>query len=126
MVKGVAFTAYPSHDVAGTRRWYEDYLGLRFAGAYLEDGVEKYNEAHLGDGCFALMSAEWTNRAPGSAASIYLEVDDVDAMTTSLRAKGVTIDARFEGPVCKQVSLRDPEGNTVTLHESTVRRSHDD
>lgn len=121
MVKGVAFTAYPSNDVAGTRRWYEEKLGLRFAGAYVEDGVEKYNEAHLGDGCFSLMSAEWTARPAGSASSVYFEVDDVDGVVVSLQASGVAIEERFEGPVCKQASFCDPDGNRVTIHESTRR-----
>ncbi len=120
MVKGIAFTAYPSNDVAGTRRWYEEKLGLRFAGPYIEDDVEKYNEVHLGNACFGLMAAEWTSRSPGSASSIYFEVDDVDGMVTSLEASGVTIYDRFEGPVCKQASFCDPEGNKVTIHESTV------
>jgi predicted enzyme related to lactoylglutathione lyase len=123
MVKDIAFTAYPSNNVAGTRRWYEQKLGLRFAGPYVEDDVEKYNEAHLGNGCFSLMAAEWSGRAPGSASSVYFEVDDVDDSVTSLQINGVTIDDRSEGPVCRQASFRDPEGNTVTIHETLVRPS---
>ncbi|MBD5657368.1 MAG: VOC family protein [Candidatus Eremiobacteraeota bacterium] len=122
MVKEIAFTAYPSNDVAGTRCWYEQKLGLQFAGPYVEDGVEKYNEVHLGNGCFSLMAAEWTSRAPGSASGSYFEVDNVDDTVASLQANGVTIDERFEGPVCKQASFCDPEGNKVTVHESTTRR----
>lgn len=123
MIKGIAFLAYPSNDVAATRRWYEKELGLRFAGAYLEDGIEKYNEAHLGEGCFSLMAAQWTGRAAGSASSAYFEVDDLDQLVAALQANGVTIEDRFEGPVCKQASFCDPEGNRVTIHESTSRRS---
>jgi predicted enzyme related to lactoylglutathione lyase len=119
MVKHIAFIAYPSNDVAGTRRWYEEKLGLRFGEPYVEDGVEKYNEAHLGSGCFSLMAAEWTNRAPGSAASIYFEVDNLDESIDSLLAKGVTIEDRFEGPVCRQAPFCDPEGNRITIHQST-------
>ncbi|MGZ3498754.1 MAG: VOC family protein [Vulcanimicrobiaceae bacterium] len=52
MIKRIAFVAYPTDDVTRTRGWYEDKLGLSFAGPYEEDGVERYNEAHLGDGCF--------------------------------------------------------------------------
>ena len=118
MVKHIAFTAYPSNDVARTRRWYEEMLGLTFAGAYVEDGVEKYNEVHLGEGCFSLMSAEWTNRLPGSAASVYFEVEDLAALVASLEAKGVRIEDRFEGPVCFQASFSDPEGNRISIHES--------
>ncbi len=40
IIKDIAFTAYPSNDVAGTRAWYEEYLGLEFAGPYVEDGLE--------------------------------------------------------------------------------------
>lgn len=47
MIKDIAFTAYPSNDVAGTRAWYEKCLGLEFARPYCEDGVEKYNEVHF-------------------------------------------------------------------------------
>ena len=107
----------------GTRRWYEEKLGLQFAGAYVEDGIEKYDEAHVGNECFSLMAAEWTGRAAGSASSAYLEVDNVDQLVASLETNGVAIEDRFEGPVCKQASFCDPEGNRVTIHESTTRRS---
>ena len=118
MIKQVAFTAYPSNDVAASRRWYEANLGLVFAGAYVEDGAEKYNEAHLGEGCFSLIAAEWTNRPAGSAASIYFEVDDLDGTVASLQANGVSVEDRFNGPVCRQASFSDLDGNRVTIHEA--------
>jgi predicted enzyme related to lactoylglutathione lyase len=117
MIKEIAFTAYPSNDVAGTRAWYEYVLGLEFAGPYIEDGVEKYNEAHLANGCFSLMASEWVGRAPGSAAGVVFEVDDLDVAIRSLRDKGVAAGAIDDGPVCRQASLVDPEGNKVTLHQ---------
>ncbi len=117
MIKDIAYTAYPSDDVAGTRAWYEETLGLTFAGPYVEDGVEKYNEAHLSNGCFSLMSSEWVGREPGSAAGIVFEVEDIDAAMRLLRAKGVAVADLFDGPVCRQTSLADPEGNKITLHQ---------
>ncbi len=121
MVQHIAFTAYPSNDVAALRAWYEATLGLQFAGPYVEDGVEKYNEAHFGDGCFSLIAAEWARRAPGSASSIYFEVGDIDAVSASLEAKGVRLEDRFDGPFCRQVSFEDPEGNRLTIHEKIAR-----
>jgi catechol 2,3-dioxygenase-like lactoylglutathione lyase family enzyme len=117
-IKDVAFVAYPSDDVAGTRTWYENTLGLAFAGPYVEDGVEKYNEAHLATSCFSLMASEWVGRPPGAGAGAVFEVDDIDAAMRELRDKGVTIDDVFDGPVCKQASFTDPEGNKITLHEA--------
>ena len=116
-IKDVAFVAYPSDDVAGTRAWYENTLGLAFAGPYVEDGVEKYNEAHLATSCFSLMASEWVGRPPGAGAGAVFEVDDIDAATNELREKGVTVDGVFDGPVCRQASFNDPEDNKITLHE---------
>ncbi len=122
MIKDIAFSAYPSNDVAGTRTWYEECLGLRFAGPYCEDGVEKYNEAHFGSGCFSLMSSEWVGRDPGSAASVVFEVDDIESAVRVLRAKDVIVEDIHEGPVCKQTSFSDPEGNKVTIHQKNAGR----
>jgi len=120
-IKDLAFVAYPSDDVAGTRAWYENMLGLTFAGPYVEDGVEKYNEAHLATSCFSLMASEWVGRPPGAGAGAVFEVDDIYAAMRELREKGVAIDDVFDGPVCKQASFNDPEGNKLTLHEAKHR-----
>lgn len=117
MIKHIAFTAYPSNDVAGTRAWYEEMLGLRFAGPYMEDGIEKYNEAHLGEGCFSLMASEWVGRQPGSAAGVAFEVDDIVQAVRSLRERGVAVAEIEDLPTCKAASLSDPEGNKLTLHQ---------
>jgi len=117
MIKHIAYTAYPSSDVARTRAWYEDVLGLRFAGPYIEDGVEKYNEAHLGEGCFSLMAPEWVGREPGSAAGVVFEVDDIERTVRDLREKAVQVGHIEDLPTCKSAALSDPEGNKLTLHE---------
>ena len=63
------------------------------------------------------MSSEWVGREPGSAAAVVFEVDDIDEAMRSLRAKGVAVADVFDGPVCRQTWLADPEGNKVTLHQ---------
>jgi predicted enzyme related to lactoylglutathione lyase len=117
MIKDIAFTAYPCDDVARTRAWYERVFGLTFAGPYVEDGIEKYNEAHLASGCFSLMASEWVEREPGSAAAVVFEVDDLERAMRDLQEQGIALTEMFDGPVCRQTSLLDPEGNKVTLHE---------
>ena len=120
MIKEIAFNAYPSKDVAGTRAWYEENLGLKFSGPYTEDGVEKYNEAPVGNGYFSLMAAEWIGRDPGSASGVVFEVDDIEAAAKTLRDRGVAVEDIYETPVCKVTSFADPEGNKVSLHQITV------
>lgn len=119
MIKEIAFIAYPCRNVESTRLWYEEMLGLKFAGAYTEDGIEKYNEAHIGGGCFSLMSDEWLSGAAGTGVGITFEVEDLSAATARLRMKGVEVTDLFDGPKCKQGTLRDPEGNRITLHQRT-------
>jgi predicted enzyme related to lactoylglutathione lyase len=120
MIKDIAFTAYPSANVAATRAWYEKKLGLHFSGAYAEDGIEKYNEAAVGNACFGLITSEWVQREPGTGVGVAFEVDDIDATVKSLRSSGVTVEDVYETPVCKLASLEDPEGNKVTLHQRTA------
>lgn len=120
MIKEIAFTAYPAKDVAALRKWYEDKLGLKFAGAYEEDGVERYNEANVGGGYFSVMTHEWMQREPGSASGIVFEVGDIDATVADLRKNGVAAEDPYETPVCKISSFNDLEGNKVSLHQITV------
>jgi len=122
MINEIAYTAYPSDDVARARAWYEQHLGLEFAGPYMEDGVEKYNEAHIGGGCFSLMASEWVRREPGSAAGIVFEVDDIEDAVRGLRAKGVAVEEIFETPVCRQTSFSDLDGNRVSIHQRNAGR----
>jgi predicted enzyme related to lactoylglutathione lyase len=119
MIKDIAFTAYPSNNVKSTREWYEKMLGLKFSGPYAEDGVEKFNEANVGPACFALMTSEWIAREPGTGVGVAFEVDDIENTVKSLRDAGVTVEDIYTTPVCKVTSLDDPEGNKVTLHQST-------
>jgi predicted enzyme related to lactoylglutathione lyase len=122
VIKEIAFTAYPAKDVAALRKWYASTLGLSFGEPYVEDGVEGYVESKVGDGYFSIMTHAWVQREPGSASGIVFEVDDIDKTIAELRAKGETVEDVYETPVCKISSLADPEGNKVSLHQSTVAR----
>jgi len=122
MIRDIAFTAYPCADVASTRAWYERHLGLAFSGPYEEDGAEKYNEANVGSGCFALMWHQWMETAPGSGNGLAFEVDDIAASAEKLRNDGVDVAPIYETPVCKLTTLRDREGNKITLHQMNPDR----
>jgi predicted enzyme related to lactoylglutathione lyase len=120
MIKDIAFTAYPAKDVTKLRGWYEQNLGLTFSGPYEEDGVEKYNEAKVGNGYFSIIWNEWMERPAGSSSGVVFEVDDIDATVADLRTKGVAAGDPYETPVCKIASFDDLEGNRVSLHQVTV------
>jgi predicted enzyme related to lactoylglutathione lyase len=119
MIKDIAFTAYPSANVAASRAWYEKNLGLHFSEPFKEKGVEKYTEAQVGNAYFSLMTSEWVQRDAGTGVGVAFEVDNIDATVKSLRDRGIEVEDIYETPVCKVTSLDDPEGNKVTLHQST-------
>jgi predicted enzyme related to lactoylglutathione lyase len=120
MIKEIAFTAYPAKDVAGLRKWYEETLGIPFSAPYVEDGVEQYNEANVGNGYFSLMTIDWMQAAPGSGNGLAFEVTDLDRTIADLKGKGVSVEDPYETPVCKLAVAQDLEGNRVVLHQITV------
>ncbi len=119
-LKDIAFTAYPAADVASLARFYKDSLGIEFAEPYIENGVALYCEARVGSGYFSLMTSAWMGVAAGSCASIAFEVADIEAAFATLRERGIATEEIHVTPVCKLGSFFDPEGNKVTLHESTL------
>jgi predicted enzyme related to lactoylglutathione lyase len=120
MIKEIAFTAYPSNNVESTRKWYEEKLGLRFSAPYSEEGIEKYNEAQVGNGYFSVITSEWAGREPGTAGGVVFEVDDIEAAAKTLRDQGVIVEDIYDTPVCRITSFSDPEGNKISLHQITV------
>lgn len=118
MVKDFAFVAYPAKDVSALREFYADALGFTFNDPYVEEGVEKYAEASVGSGWFAVVTEEWAETTPGGG--IAFEVDDLEKSLGDLKAKGVKTGEVHTTPVCKIGSFSDPAGNKVTLHQTTV------
>lgn len=118
MVKDIAFTAYPAKDVASLRAFYTDTLGLKFGTPFSEEGVEKYVDAQVGGGWFAIMTADWAEIAP--VGGLAFEVDDIEKTVEDLKAKDVEVGNIYDTSVCKLSSFNDPEGNKVTLHQMTV------
>lgn len=118
MIREIAFTAYPAQDVEALRRFYAEALGLKFTGPFAEDGVLKYDEAQVGSGWFAIMTADWADIAP--VGGLAFEVDDIEKTIAELKTKNVEVGNVYDTSVCKMSSFNDPEGNKVTLHQMTV------
>jgi predicted enzyme related to lactoylglutathione lyase len=119
VIRDIAYCAYPSSNVAALRAWYETHLGLQFKGAYEEDGVEQYNEADIGSGCFALMHYEWVRQPAGSGGGVAFAVDDLASTLDGFASAGIEYDEPHTTPVCISTTVKDPEGNVFFLHQST-------
>jgi predicted enzyme related to lactoylglutathione lyase len=113
-VKEIAFVFYPIKDLAASRKFYEELLGLKI-GMQLEFAPGQWwIEYDIAGQALAMSNAIPTN--PQSALA--LEVASLDATLAAVKAAGVTIvQDVFEFPPCRMCQIKDPNGNEITLHQ---------
>lgn len=111
-VKHVAFTMYPVSDLARAEKFYGEVLGLPQAGLKSDFWVEyEVGGATIGIGAFEQVGK------PGSAQSLALEVEDLDAFRAKLEAQGIDTTEPHHFPGCQISLVRDPDGNQIWLHQ---------
>jgi len=115
MIQKLAFSLSPVKDSERARHFYEDVLGLT-RGNHSENGMWTEYDLPQG-GCLALFRSDELEPA-ANAGSAALEVDDLDATVSELKAKGVTFQAELiHSPVCRMSIILDSEGNAIILHQ---------
>jgi len=111
----IAFVAYPVTDMAHARKFYEGVLNLR-PNEPLTSENPQWIEYDIGSGTLGIGSSpHW--RPSQDGPSVALEVEDFDAAGATLREHDVPIIiGPLELPVCHMATVRDPDGNKLTLH----------
>ena len=84
MIESLAFITYPVKDLARSRQFYEQVLGLKLARSYQDD----WFEYDLGDTTFAITSLDAEHPVPVQGAFIGFEVTDLEAEVARLHAAG--------------------------------------
>ncbi len=118
-------TAIPVADVDRARRFYEEVLGLKFAGGPRDDGSLEYS-CGSGTGLFTYPTHENAGKSPATLAA--WQVDDIEATATALRDKGVALEEydlpelKTEGGIAtlrggRTLWFRDPDGNILNVFE---------
>ena len=93
-IRGTDFIYYQTNDIEKAIEFYRDTLGLEMYG-YFEE--VKWAEFNAGNAAFA--------------------VDNLEEYVNQLEAKGVTVTIPTnETPVCHFACIKDPDGNTIWLH----------
>ncbi len=118
--KEIAFVAYPVRDVLKARKFYEGVLGLK-PNAPLKAEDQQFIEYDLGPSTLAIgCSEQWQPSQDGASAA--LEVEDFDAAVATLKEHKIEpIIGPYDGPICRMVTVRDPDGNKITLHQRKSR-----
>ncbi len=114
--KEIAFIAYPITDVARSRKFYEGVLGLQ-PNAPLKSETQKWIEYDLGPGTLGIGCSEQWKPSP-DGPSVALEVEDFDEAVATLKEHQIPfLIGPLDGPICRMVTVRDPDGNKLTLHQ---------
>lgn len=112
-MKHVAFVMYPVTDIARAVAFYRDGLGLR------QNGLDQpfWVEFDVGGTTFGVGNFEQVGR-PGTAQALAIEVDDIHAVREALASRGVEASQPHDLANCLISTLKDPDGNTVWLHQA--------
>ena len=140
MIKGLHHNAYRCRDSEETRRFYEDFLGLRLADAFAiaetktgrkTDVLHSFYE--MGDGSFLAFF-----EAPGQPFEfkdqhdydlhLALEVDDatLHAMLAKGKAAGIETRGVSDHGFIRSIYFRDPNGYVIELTAKTVERDREE
>ena len=114
MITEIAFVAIPVTDIARSRRFYENTLGLKPGHTAMGGNWVEYEigAATIGLGC----APDWKPSADGTSTAF--EVADFDAAVARLQQNGITFFmGPLETPVCHMAVFADPDGNKLLLHK---------
>jgi len=116
MIRKVAFTMYPVKDMPASRAFYEEVLGLPPSSS---GAASPWVEFDLpGGGCLAITTVTPNEPSASAGGTIAFEVEDLPALITDLKAKGVAFAVEdIESPVCRMAIVKDPDGNAIILHK---------
>ena len=114
--KEIAFIAYPVTDMPRARRFYEVVLNLK-PNEPVGSETPRWIEYDIGSGTLGIGSSpNWLPSQDGP--SVALEVADFDAAVATLREHQIqAISGPLDLPSCRMVTVRDPDGNKLTLHQ---------
>lgn len=114
----IAFSSYPSTDIARSRAFYEGVLGLKVT--YEMNNGESgghWIEYDIGAGTLSL--GKYPGWEPSSqGCTVGLEVEDFTAAVAAIQSAGVIITmGPMETPVCHMLMIQDPDGNPLIIHK---------
>lgn len=112
----IAFTMYPVTDLERSVAFYRDALGLRPG----DVGNDFWVEFDIAGSTFGIGNFEQVG-TPGSAQALALEISDLASYRAKLKEHGVETTEPHDLGQCRISMVRDPDGNTVWLHESKPR-----
>jgi predicted enzyme related to lactoylglutathione lyase len=111
VITKLAFVSHPTRDMAASRKFFGEVLGLKQTAAY----QDKWCEFDTPDGkSIALDTFSPLDKGPYLA----LETDDIEKEIARLRRRGVSVVLDVtDNKVCKMAFIKDPSGHSIMIHQ---------
>ena len=118
-IKEIAFVFHAVQDIAAARKFYGGLLGLKTGMEVEFSPGQWWIEYDIAGAALGISNA----MGPGKpAASLMLEVADLDAAYATAKAAGVKITKEImEFGLCRMFELSDPAGNAIGLHQRKAK-----
>lgn len=118
-IKEIAFTGYSVNDLAESRRFYGEILGLPEGMVFDHEGEVGWVEYDIpGGGTLAITKANEQWQPSEHGGGVCFEVEDLDAAVAKLEQEGVKIAMPIQDfPICRMALISDPSGNTIAIHQ---------
>ena len=111
MITKIAFVSHPTRDMAASRKFFGEVLGLKETSRY----EDKWCEFDTPDGKSIALD---TFTPPDKGPYLALETDDIDKELARLRKRGVNVVMDvMDNKVCKMAFIADPSGHSLMLHQ---------
>jgi predicted enzyme related to lactoylglutathione lyase len=118
-IKELAFVGYSVNDIAESRKFYGEVLGLTEGMVFEHEGEVGWVEFNIPGGqtiAITKASEQWQPSAHGGGACF--EVANLDAAVSTLEAAGAKFALPIQDyPVCRLALVLDPSGNSIALHQ---------
>ncbi len=113
----IAFSCYPVTDMARSKKFYEEVLGLNCT-MDTDMGAEgHWVEFDIAGGTLGLGRWPGWETTP-QGCTVGLEVENFDEAVESIKASGAKINmGPMETPVCHMLMIGDPDGNPLIIHK---------
>ena len=116
MITKIAFVSHPTRDMAASKKFFGDVLGLKQTMVH----EDKWCEFDTPDGKSIALD---TFSPPDKGPYLALETDNIEKELARLRKKGVPVTMEImDNKVCKMAIVKDPSGHSIMLHQMEAGR----
>ena len=118
-IKELAFIGYAVNDLAESRKFYVEVLGLTEGTVFEHEGEVGWVEFNIpGGGTLAITKASDQWHPSEHGGGVAFEGEDLDAAIAKLEKAGVKFPLPVQDyPICRMALISDPSGNTVAIHQ---------